>query len=126
MSEVRTLAGRSSLVLTPDDSPVRTVRDATDLIGQALAEGASLIAIAVEALDPSFFDLRSGFAGEVLQKAANYHLKFAVIGDVSAHTAASNAFHDLVVESERSRSYFFVPDLDTLESRLAQLATPHG
>jgi len=126
MTEVRTLAGRSSLVLTPEDSPVRTARDVTDLIGEALAEGASLIAIAVEALDPSFFDLRSGFAGEVLQKAANYQLKFAVIGDFSAHTAASKAFHDLVVESERSRSYFFVPDLDALESRLAQHATPHG
>ena len=126
MTEVRTLALSQCLVVAVGDPPLQNVRDATDLIGQALAEGASLIAIAVEALDPSFFDLRSGFAGEVLQKAANYHLKFAVIGDVSAHTAASNAFHDLVVESERSRSYFFVPDLDTLESRLAQLATPHG
>jgi hypothetical protein len=94
----------------------------TDVVGEALSEEATAIAVPVAALDPGFFDLRSGFAGEVLQKAANYRLKFVVIGDVSAHTAASKAFRDLVVESRRSRDFFFVPDLDALGERLSAIA----
>jgi len=121
MTELVELAGYRCLLLVADEPCLRTVRAVTDLIGDAMGEDASVIAVQVSALDPVFFDLRSGFAGEVLQKAANYGRKFAVVGDVSAHTAASKAFNDLVVEAAYSRGIFFVPDVDALEARLAGL-----
>ena len=89
-------------------------------VGRTHEAGASRMTIVVpaDALDASFYDLRSGFAGEVLQKAANYRIRFAVVGDISRHVATSKTFHDLVVESERANGYCFVPDLEALERRL--------
>jgi Domain of unknown function (DUF4180) len=120
MVQVVELGSFRCLVVGDDDPSVGSVRDMTDLIGDALGEEATLVAVTVERLDPSFFQLRSGFAGEVLQKAANYGIKLAVIGDISEHVAASNAFRDLVVESKRSRSFFFEPDIRALGERLAE------
>ena len=34
-------------------------------------------------LPSEFFDLKSGFAGEILQKFSNYRMKLAIIGDFS-------------------------------------------
>ncbi|MBI5949700.1 MAG: DUF4180 domain-containing protein [Chloroflexi bacterium] len=119
--ELIDLAGQRCLFVAAEEPCLGTVRQVTDLIGDAMGEDAFVIAVQASALDPSFFDLRSGFAGEVLQKAVNYGRKFAVVGDVSTYTAASRAFHDLVVESAYSRGYFFVPDLDALAARLTRL-----
>ncbi|MGL1447015.1 DUF4180 domain-containing protein, partial [Vibrio parahaemolyticus] len=47
-------------------------------------------------LAPSFFDLHSGLAGEVVQKFANYRVGLVVVGDVTEHLAASAAFRDFV------------------------------
>lgn len=124
MPGVVDLGPHRCLVLALQDR-LATPADLSGLIGDALSEAASVIAIPIEALDPSFFDLRSGLAGEVLQKAANYGIKLAVLGDVTPHTTASRAFHDLVVESSRSTTFFFLPGLPELEQRLASLPTAH-
>ena len=68
-------------------------------------------------------DLAPGLAGEVLQKAANYGFKFAVLGDVSAYVAASDALRDFVIECNRGGSIFFVDDLKDLEARLGAPAS---
>jgi hypothetical protein len=62
--------------------------------------------------------LRSGFAGEFVQKIVNYQLKLAVIGDISAHIAESNALRDFVRECNRGSSVFFVSDVDALSAKL--------
>ncbi len=68
--------------------------------------GCERLAINKAAISESFFDLRSGLAGEVLQKVVNYQLKFAVIGDFSNYT--SKALKDFIYESNKGRSVFFV------------------
>jgi len=98
---------------------IRSADDARDLIGEAMSERTSVIVIPSASLDPAFFKLRSGLAGEILQKMANYGRKLAIVGDISEHVAASDAFRDFVRESERSDTLFFVADLDALAARLA-------
>jgi hypothetical protein len=98
--------------------PIRDANGARDLIEAALNESASLIAVPAARLDDEFFRLRSGLAGEILQKAVNYRLKFAVIGDISAHVAASDALRDFVVECARGRDVLFVVDAAELVQRL--------
>jgi len=93
---------------------------ARDLIGESMAERAEMIVLPVAALDASFFQLRSGLAGEILQKMVNYRRKLAIVGDITAHVAASDAFRDLVRESDRGDDLVFVPDLATLEERLGE------
>jgi Domain of unknown function (DUF4180) len=116
--------GQRCLVADADGPIVRDAEGARDLIEEAMSHRASVIVVPVSRLDPAFFQLRSGLAGEVLQKAVNYRLKFAVVGDISAHVAASDALRDFVVESNGGRSIFFTPDLPALAERLAALPAP--
>ena len=48
----------------------------------------------------------------------NYRLKFAVLGDISEHVAASDALRDFVYESNNGRQIWFLPDEQALEQRL--------
>ena len=111
-------AGVPVLVCDPDGATIATERDVVDIIGNALYQ-AKAVAIPVQRLDEKFFSLRTGFAGEVMQKFVNYRLPLAVVGDISAHLAASNALRDLVRESNRGKQIWFLADLDELDSRLA-------
>ncbi len=54
---------------------LRSDRDAVDLIGEALENGASLIVIPVVRLDDDFFRLKTRVAGEMLQKFVNYRTR---------------------------------------------------
>jgi hypothetical protein len=104
----------------PEHGPkITTSDDTSDLIGSAWAEGANVIAIPVSRLDPAFFDLRSGVAGEMTQKFVNYRLRIAVVGDISAHVARSDALRDFVWESNRGTHVWFVPDEGSLQDKLA-------
>ncbi|MGH2840871.1 MAG: DUF4180 domain-containing protein [Solirubrobacteraceae bacterium] len=47
---------------------VRTGGDALGLISEECAQDAEWIAVQVTRLDPAFFDLRTGVAGELVQK----------------------------------------------------------
>lgn len=57
-----------------------------------------------------FFNLRTGVAGNILQKFINYHKKIAIVGDYSMHT--SNALKDFIYESNKGDSVFFVSSVE--------------
>ena len=124
--ELLELEGERVLVLDADGPVVREPSGGRDLVEEALNHRATVVAIPVVRLDPSFFELRSGLAGEVVQKVLNYHCKFAVVGDISTHVAASDALRDFVVECNRGRDIFFVEDLPALTKLLASLNSPTG
>ena len=63
-----------------------------------------------ESLDESFFDLKTGFSGEILQKFANYNMKLAVVGDYSHYT--SKSLRDFIYESNHGNLAFFKGSLD--------------
>ena len=113
------IGGTRALVCTADGQPIASERDGADLIGEALGADAELIIIPVERLAPDFFRLASGLAGAITQKCVNYRRRLAIVGDVSAHEAASTPFRDYVREANRGRQLWFVPDRKALEARLA-------
>jgi Domain of unknown function (DUF4180) len=115
------IEGQRCLVADADDPIVGDAEGARRLIEDAMGHRAAVIVVPVSRLDASFFQLRSGLAGEVLQKASNYGFKFAVVGDISAHVAASDALRDFVIELNRGRDILFATDMDALTERLAAL-----
>lgn len=117
-AELRDISGVPCLILRGDGEVIDSEDAGRDLIGEALAHGASMIVLPVTRLDASFFDLRSGLAGAILQKMVNYRKTLAIIGDISQHVAASDAFRDLVRESGRGRDVIFASDIAVLEERL--------
>ena len=110
--------GVAVLVCGDQGAPIASTQDALDVIGAAFSR-ADVVAVPVGRFDERFFALRTGLAGEVMQKFANYRMRLAVVGDISAQVAASTALRDLVYESNRGDRIWFVADLAELDTRLA-------
>ena len=107
------MSPRDDDILVWDGPPV----DATtgvDLIAAALETGATTVAVPVERLDPAFFDLRSGVAGELVQKAVNYGLGFAIVGLLPESATASSSFMAFVREANRGTQIRFVDSVEAL------------
>jgi hypothetical protein len=68
-----------------DHIEISDVQDALDLMADCDYRGARNIIIYKKNIIPGFFDLKTGIAGEILQKFSNYHVKLAIIGDLSGH-----------------------------------------
>jgi hypothetical protein len=77
------------------------------------------VVIRVGRLDPGFFVLRTGVAGEFVQKFVNYRKRLVVVGDIAAQLAGSDALRDWVREANRGHDIWFLGDLDALEARLS-------
>ena len=95
---------------------LHSAQDALDLMVLAGDKGCRKIILYKKTINPQFFELKSGLAGEVLQKFANYRLKLAVVGDFSA--ISSKSLKSFIYESNRSGQFFFV---QTLKDALAKL-----
>lgn len=101
-----------------EDAPVlKTVRSAVDVMGEAMAASATLVILPIDRLDPAFFDLRTGLAGEILQKFVNYRIKVAILGDYAQLASTSIPLRDFIRESNRGNSIWFVADHNELERR---------
>jgi len=91
--------------------------DAVGIIGEALGHGAGLVVIPAQRCGDDFFRLRTGIAGQFLQKFVTYGVRVAILGDISPHLDASSALRDFVYESNRGRDIWFVATLEELRSR---------
>jgi hypothetical protein len=56
-------------------------------------------------LADDFFDLKSGIAGDILQKVSNYNLKLGIVGDFSL--MASKSLGDFIYESNKNKQVVF-------------------
>ena len=103
----------------PADGPA--LAGGADVLGLIHEQGADAdwIAVPVSRLDPAFFDLRSGVAGDVVQRFVNYRIGLAVVGDIGEHLGGSTALRDFVREANRGRQVWFVADEAELAARLA-------
>lgn len=81
--------------------------DAAGDIGDALAASidAGGLVLDEKQLSPNFFDLRTGLAGEVLQKFTNYRARLAII--VADDAAYGSRFSELMYEHRTHRSVRF-------------------
>jgi hypothetical protein len=101
----------------PADGPL--LSSGADALGLIYEAEADWFALPVARLDPAFFELSSGLAGEIAQKFVNYRQRLAVVGDISHAVAESTALRDFVLESNRGRQLWFVADAEELTQRLA-------
>ncbi len=95
---------------------ITNAQEALDLIANAYYQEATGIIIEERQLDFSFFDLRSGLAGELLQKCANYQMKLAVIGEFEKFK--SESLQAFILECNRGRAVSFVADTETAISKI--------
>ncbi|HEU5375342.1 MAG TPA: DUF4180 domain-containing protein [Ktedonobacteraceae bacterium] len=107
-----------ALVCAPDGDKVKSEREALDLIGEALSSGAELVLVPVERLPEAFFQLKTGLAGQILQKFVLYQRRLVIFGDISHHLTQSRALRDFVHETNRGHQVWFVMNLQELDERL--------
>lgn len=90
-----------------DGIEIKDVSSALDfLMNVSYETNCDAIALNKEAISEDFFSLRTGLAGEVLQKFINYKMKFAIVGDFSKYE--SKALRDFIFESNNGKDIFFL------------------
>jgi len=99
-----------------DDVIVNTVQDALDLMARSDILTPKKIILHKENINQDFFDLRTGLAGEILQKFTNYHVQLAIVGDFSS--VKSESLKAFIRESNRGQQIFFVEDIETAKKML--------
>ncbi len=103
---VETANGRY-VELFSSEKPVQTTQDALDLVALCGQNDANRLMVHGAVLSEEFFRLRTGVAGEILQKLVNYHVKTAAV--LTDLAAMRGKFRDMASEAGRG-SHFRVFD----------------
>lgn len=88
-----------------------------DLLGNLYFNGFEAVILQQNQLHQDFYELRTGMAGDILQKFSNYRMKLAIVGEFQ--DVKSNALRDFIRESNRTGHIAFV---SSIEEALEQLA----
>ncbi len=90
---------------------IKSVQDTLDLMADVCIGGQCTgMILYSESLEKAFFDLKTGFAGEILQKFSNYYFQLAIIGDFSVDK--SKSLKDFIYECNQGRLVFFKSSLE--------------
>jgi hypothetical protein len=73
-------------------------------------------------LGDDFFRLKTGVAGEIIQKFVTYGLRLAILGDISRYLTESSALWDFVYESNKGTHVWFVASHEELAEKLGRSA----
>ncbi|NDV47845.1 DUF4180 domain-containing protein [Paludibacter sp. 221] len=89
---------------------IKSQADVMGFFGDCYGQNCIGMIIDKEVFDDSFFDLKTGLAGEILQKFATYRMKLAIVGDFSE--VASKSLRDFIRESNRQKFINFVESVE--------------
>ncbi|ABG60830.1 DUF4180 domain-containing protein [Cytophaga hutchinsonii] len=95
---------------------ISTIEDALNLMADIYYQGYDAIILHEKNITPAFFDLKTGIAGEILQKFSNYRMRLAIVGDFVKYN--SKSFNDFVFESNKNKQINFVESLEEAIERL--------
>jgi hypothetical protein len=97
---------------------IREVQDALDIMGECSFQGSNRIIVHEKNIIPGFFDLKTGIAGDILQKFSTYQVKLAIVGNFSSYT--SKSLNDFIFESNKHGRINFVNSKEEAKKRLAK------
>lgn len=104
--------------LISDNIELSKAQDAVDLMANCFNSKTKKLIIHEKNLIPSFFDLKTGIAGEILQKFVNYNFKIAIIGDFSKYQ--SNVLKDFIYESNKQGEINFIKSIEEAKEKLSK------
>jgi hypothetical protein len=106
--ELIEINGNQIAEVTAKDIIITETQDALDLMADCGYRGVRNIMIYEKNIIPEFFDLKTGIAGEILQKFSNYRTRLAIIGDFSKYPGKS--LHDFIYESNKTGRVIFASE----------------
>jgi hypothetical protein len=92
-------------------------RSVMDLIGDAMANSAVLVVVPAARFSADFYQLRTGLAGDLLQKFVNYRLRLAIVGDLSKAMSESEPLNAFV------NHIWFLSSIGELGQKLMSIRT---
>jgi hypothetical protein len=99
-----------------DKIEIGNVQDALDLMVDCGYHEARKIILQEKNIIPDFFDLKTGLAGEILQKFSNYYIELAIVGDFSKYS--SKNLQDFIYESNKVGRINFVSSVEEAKEAL--------
>lgn len=106
--------GKDIVALSENGVVIHNAQEFLDIV---LNLPSDRVIIYKENIPEEFFDLRSGLAGEILQKAVNYSTQLGIVGDLSRYP--SRSLKAFVSESNKSDKIIFTDTLDEALQRLS-------
>lgn len=97
---------------------IANIEEGTDLLGNLFYQDIDRVIIHAASITPDFFDLKTGIAGEILQKFTNYRVRLAIAGDFSSYT--SKSLRDFIYESNKGKQINFVASVPEALERLSK------
>ncbi len=116
--ETHEINGTRIAEIISDDIIITTAQDGLDVMGNLYYQDFDKIILREQNIIPDFFDLKTGIAGEILQKFSNYRVRLAIVGDFTSYTG--NSIKDFMYESNKGRQVSFVNSLSEALKRLSE------
>ncbi|GLC81323.1 DUF4180 domain-containing protein [Lacrimispora brassicae] len=109
-----------NIAIVNKEDKITGVQDILDIMASSQYQhGCIGMILYKESLDESFFDLKTGIAGEILQKFSNYQFKLGILGDFSQYT--SKSLKDFIYECNKGNLIYFKNNLnDALSALVAE------
>lgn len=110
--------GVSVAEIVSDEVVIHDIQDALDLMADCYYSGNEGIIMYEPQIMPEFFDLKTGIAGEILQKFSNYDMRLSIIGDFTKYT--SKSLRDFIYESNKVGRVNFVESIGEARDKLVR------
>lgn len=104
--EIHTTNNSKIAEVLSEDIVINKSEDGLDLLGNLYYQGFDKVLIYEKNITPSFFDLKTGMAGEILQKFSTYRVQLVIVGDFTKYT--SNSLQNFIYESNKGRHINFL------------------
>ncbi|WP_057940067.1 DUF4180 domain-containing protein [Algoriphagus resistens] len=107
--KIHTINDTKIVEVTSEDIIINKAEDGLDLLGNIYYQGFDKIIIYQKNITSDFFELKTGIAGEILQKFSTYRVRLAIVGDFSKYK--SKSLSDFIYESNKGRQVNFVDSM---------------
>lgn len=97
-------------ILMSEELIITELQNAIDIIAEVSYNDSECVIMRESHFSPLFFDLKTGLAGDILQKFSNYKMRLFIIGDFSKFK--SKSLQDFIRESNKYKLVNFVSSLE--------------
>lgn len=108
--------GHSIAIAKSENIIITETQDVLDLMADCHYNNARSLIVHKHNIIPDFFDLKTGIAGEILQKFSTYDFRLAIVGDFS--NIDSKSLRDFIYESNKLKRINFVGSEDEAKAAL--------
>ena len=95
---------------------INNAEDGLQLMVDLYYQNCDKIILSEENITPHFFDLKTGLAGEILQKFSNYRMRLVIIGEFDKYPGQS--IRDFIRESNKGKQVNFLSTLGEAKNSL--------